>query len=89
MVYSSFFKHANAANKTNKIYNTVQLIIQEFNIIFSASCSCFYKLYFMDIDFDIDYYNDELDSTRLDIKKKIIMKGKRNLVRENQILISK
>ena len=70
MVYSSFFKHANAANKTNKIYNTVQLIIQEFNIIFSASCSCFYKLYFMDIDFDIDYYNEELDSTRLDIKKK-------------------
>ena len=24
----------------------------------------------MDIDFDIDYYNEKLDSTRLDIKRK-------------------
>jgi hypothetical protein len=42
----------------------------------------------MDIDFDIDYYNEKLDSTRLDLKRKKIMTGKLNLGRENQILIS-
>ena len=57
-------------NKTNKTYYTIQLIIHEFNIIFFTSCSYFYKLYYMDIDFDIDYYNEKLDSTRLDLKRK-------------------